>query len=422
MKILSIIIIALSLCISTSFADDQSSGVCVSGYKVYYLNGIFSDPIDRTISAHVVKQMIGNSYNGETLTVYVSNNPSSWNEDLLEVFAQKLEEDPTLSWQLFFKWVSGSFISSALTQALLDYFDINYAQEARELIERLASTSSYSDSTVVDLASTYYSSLLNGYRVMVVPHSQGNLYANAIYNKLNKINDSNNQKIDTDAFGTAGAASPANYVATGDGYVTSDTDHVIDLLRAVVPTTLPSNDDSVPFTTNADRLGHGFLGIYTNSSFEIREHLYNVMQSTLNRISTVVQQFAGGPITATLTWSSNADIDLHIYDPSTHVYYANMQSDIGYLDYDDTVYTGPEHYYSSCENFKEGIYKFGVNYFSGSGSITAYFKLSVLGVDYPTRSITVTTPEGSSGNNSPTILWNVNIEKNGDGSYSADVN
>jgi hypothetical protein len=365
-----------------------------------------------------VKRMLGSSYEGAPLTVDASYNPSSWG-DLLEVFAQKLDEDPTLSWQLFFKWVSGRFISSALTQALEDYFGTTYVHDLHQSVASLSSPLAYTDPTVVSLAETYYSNLLEGHRVMLVPHSQGNLYANAVYGRLSSINTSD---INLEAFGTAGAASPANFVATGDGYVTSDTDHVIDLLRTFIPATLNSNNNSVPFTTSEDRLGHGFYEIYTSTLFGCRQHLYNVMQSTLNRLSNVEQQFSGGPITATLTWSSPGDIDLHTYDPSSHVYYANSHSDIGYLDRDDTVGTGPEHYYSSCENFQEGSYRFGVNYYSGSGSKQATVKLSVLGVDYPSRSVTVTTPRYSSGNNSPVMMWNVSIEKDQDGNFKANVN
>jgi len=145
------------------------------------------------------------------------------------------------------------------------------------------------------------------------------------------------------------------------------------------------------------------------------------MTSTLARISNVTTQFAGGPITATLTWSSPGDIDLHTYDPAAHVYYAARQSSIGYLDRDDTTGTGPEHYYASCNNFQAGNYSFGVNYYSGSGAKQATIKLSVLGVDYPARSVTVTSPRGSSGNNSPTILYNVLIENSNNGGYKATV-
>lgn len=367
--------------------------------------------------------MLGNTYNNEHLSVFTSYNPTDGflgAGDLIEVFAQKLNEDPTLKWQLFFRWITGSFITQALSIALQDYININGTQKLAQAITKLSSPLGYTDSVVVGHSQTYEQALLAGKRVMLVSHSQGNLYANAIYGRLQNKNSS---EYDLKAFGMAGVASPANFVATGDGYVTSDTDHIIDVLRLLAPATLPSNDSSVPFTTSEDRLGHGFIEIYTNQVFGvIREHVKNVMNSTLARISTITPNFTGGPITATLTWDSPGDIDLHTFEPSgSHVYYANLQGVVGFLDRDDVSGTGPEHYFASCQNFMLGNYAFGVNYYSGSGLKRATVKLSVLGVDYPARSVIVTVPRSSSGNNSPIMLWNINIRFSDINGYTATV-
>ena len=50
----------------------------------------------------------------------------------------------------------------------------------------------------------------------------------------------------------------------------------------------------------------------------------------------------------TLTWDANPDVDLHIFEPQRHVYYASRIGYNGYLDLDDTNGYGPEHYYTNC--------------------------------------------------------------------------
>lgn len=363
------------------------SSNCGSVYAVFFLNGIRTTIERAHENAQIVREMLGNNYNGTPLTVYTSYNPTEtrYNPfaydqgDLAEVYAQK-------------------------------------EAEGKEL---------YEDGVVTHHAATYATSLLAGNHVMVVSHSQGNLYANAIYGYLRE-NFGNN--LNFAAFGIAAVATPANFVATGDGYVTSSTDLVIDMVRRRYPV-LPSNDSTVGESPASDRFGHGFSEIYTNSDYLIRNHTKRVMTDTLARLSSTLTTQAAGPITATLTWSSPGDIDLHTYEPvltnfgeKSHVYYANRQGFIGYLDRDDIVGTGPEHYYAACENFIPGQYEFGINYYSGSGAKKVDMKISALGVDYPTVSTTVVIPQGPSGNSRPLMMREVTIlERQDNGVYRAVV-
>lgn len=408
---------------SCALAQSTDSSLCSSGYSVFFGNGVRTEPAGAYASGAIVSSLLGNSYNQEPITVRVSYNPTSGILiDLLEAFAQKLTEDPTLSWQLFFRWVSGRFISTSLLNILEDYFGTTGGHKIAQAAASLSSPQAYTDTTVVAHASNYQSALLAGQRVMVVAHSQGNLYANAAFGRLRSTNTG---AYNLNAFGIAAVATPANFVGTGDTYVTSDTDRVIDAVRIIAPATLPENDNSVPDFPAADKTGHGFQEIYTNSQFPaIRDHTKNVMYTTLARIAAVTPSpSANGPITATLTWSSPGDVDLHTYEPpfNFHVFYAARNGTVGFLDRDDTTGTGPEHYYTSCNNFKAGTYTFGVNYYSGSGTKQASVKLSVLGVDYPARSVTLTTPLGSSGDNSPVILYRVTISPNGRGGYQSTI-
>lgn len=425
MKRKVILLVAVCILSGSVSAQQAESSYCTTGYTVFYGNGIMDDVTERDLSVRRVRSMLGSEFAGEPISKYaMSINPSDGLlGDLLESFAQKLAEDRSLSWQLFFRWVSGEFVSSSVENILMDYFGFDGPNRIYQAAARLGGQTGYTDPTVVQHVSNYESELLAGKRVMVVSHSQGNLYSNAAYARLQRLGRT---EYNLHAFGIAAIATPATNVATGDDYVTSDTDLVMDAVRNIVsPATLPANDFSVPSFASGDpyRLGHSFNGVYTSQSYiGIRVHSLNVMRSTLARLSSVTpSQAASGPLTATLTWNINGDVDLHTYEPAAHVYYAAPTGYVGYLDRDDTVTTGPEHYYTSCENFAAGTYRFGVNYYSGSGPRTASIQLSVLGVNYPARSIVLTSPEGYSGNNSPSILFQVDVVSDDNGGFRASV-
>lgn len=403
--------------------QEAQTALCQTGYSVFFGNGILADFASYNTSIARIEATFGTTYEGNPITKYqISLNPTDeLFRDLLEAFSQKLAEDPTLSWQLFFRWASGQFINQALATVFSDYIGVNGAQKIAQAATRLSSPVAFSDRTVVDHASTYKSELLAGQRVLLVAHSQGNLYANAVYRKL--LSEPSTD-YNLNAFGIAAVATPANSVATNDTYVTSDTDLIMQVVRVVAPATLSSNDSSVPLFPAGDRFGHGFNEIYYSLTrySELRFHTGHVMETTLSRIAAVATTTsANGPITATLTWNSPADVDLHTFEPTAHVYYANLRGPVGFLDRDDTRGTGPEHYFASCSGFREGEYSFGVNYYSGSGPKTASVKASILGVNYPARSIVLTSPEGRSGDSSPAILFRVTIGKDTNGKFNATV-
>ncbi len=102
----------------------------------------------------------------------------------------------------------------------------------------------------------------------------------------------------------------------------------------------------------------------------------------------------------TLTWGSQPNIDLHVFEPNSHVYYSNRSGEVGFLDVDDTNGYGPVHYYSTCEKLIEGRYDVKLNFFSGSGSDVANVTIEA-GTETFTSSAVVSTPSGSAGNASP---------------------
>jgi len=99
-------------------------------------------------------------------------------------------------------------------------------------------------------------------RVLVVPHSQGNLYSNASYNRLFG-------QAPTPPTGTVkivGVATPADVVQGNGLYRTSSTDLLISGIRLVLRTTLPANTNwgiSPLLLSPAYSGGHSFIGYLT---------------------------------------------------------------------------------------------------------------------------------------------------------------
>lgn len=417
-------ILLLAICLPCLFyvqsvhAQSDQSALCSVGYVVYFGNGIMHDEVNSNGSRNLLREAIGTMYVNQPIDFQVSVNPSGgFLPDLIESFAQKLAEDPTLQWSMFFRWISGQFINSALSIAFDDLIGTRAVNSVAQEVTRLSSPAAFSDPTVVRHSETYRDQLLAGKKILIVAHSQGNLYANAVYRRL-----ASTSGVNISAVSIAAVATPANSVVSGEGYVTTDADQVIGLVRLVAPATLADNEFSVPLLPAADRLGHGFNEIYISSAFpQLKSRVLSLTGAALSRLSRVTTDSATGPITTTMTWSSPGDVDLHTFEPGGHVYYGDPRGVVGYLDRDDTAGTGPEHYYAQCANFTAGSYRFGVNYYSGNGARTVTMQLSVLGISYPARTLVVTTSLGTSGNNWPSILFTVDVTKNANGQFSASV-
>lgn len=105
-----------------------------------------------------------------------------------------------------------------------------------------------------------------------------------------------------------------------------------------------------------------------------------------------------GLITAKVTWGSNPDIDLHVLEPSSHVWSGNLNGNNGVLATTDSDGTGPEYYYSGC-TLQKGKYKIKLNYVAGSTNESPVVTVTAGPYFYQTKLDLAVV--GSSGNSSP---------------------
>ena len=342
---------------------------------------------------------------GEEIAYEVAYNYTEGFGDFIETFDQRLlEQDAELvgRYELFFESLRGdgpwwSAIGHALPQ-LLDIRDswIDWYQAA--IVQRLTSLFG-SPPTEVNYAehrARIDNWVVEGKKLLFVAHSQGNLFANAAYGYASG-------QLPADAVKLVHIA-PASPSLNGP-HTLADLDLVINGLR--VAGSVPANTDNIPgyllrpagVNGQKDILGHGLLEIYINQQLAIASRVRTQIDSALNSLVTPPAEASSGFFTATLTWNGSGDVDLHVYEPGgDHVYYSNMTGRAGYLDVDNTVANGPEHYYASCspDRLQAGTYRVAVaNYARATGRAAtvqiASWEDGVLG----TRTVTVADPTGS---------------------------
>jgi hypothetical protein len=262
----------------------------------------------------------------------------------------------------------------------------------------------------------YRAAILEGKKVVLVSHSQGNLFANQAY--------SSRSANERQSFGIASVANPDSFVAGNGPYTMLLEDLVVAAVRAVklaVGGALPLPPNTTNGLTISDLTGHGFSASYlagANSSTRITDDVA-FLRATLTQPSATG---SSGIITVTLTWGSQPDVDLHVFEPNgTHVYYANRFGPSGFLDVDDVSGFGPEHYTVRCtDTLETGTYRIGVNYYFGTAPEVANVVIAA-GLNVKSYSIFLSNSLGSSGDVNPVPVGNIVVTVNNLGDFDFSI-
>jgi uncharacterized protein YfaP (DUF2135 family) len=121
------------------------------------------------------------------------------------------------------------------------------------------------------------------------------------------------------------------------------------------------------------------------------------------------------------------DVDLHTFEPNgAHVYYAQATGTSGFLDTDNTVANGPEHYVATCDTsrLQTGSYRIAINNYSSATGRTATVQAASL-VDGALLTVMLDVgPElGSGGNASPIGVMTVTVTRDvTTGEYQVQAN
>ena len=263
---------------------------------------------------------------------------------------------------------------------------------------------------------TYKNKIAEGKKVLLVAHSQGNLFGNGVFTLLDRD--------EQQSFGMVAVANVDNNVlGQSSPYTTLDSDKVIQALRAAqfgLPTRpLPPNtqNSGVP----EDSLGHLFIQSYMTDGSNSAGRITGQIIAALDGLVSPYQTVEPGPITVTLTWGGSTDIDLHVYEPNdSHVFFENFDGPSGSLDRDDRSGHGPEHYYVySCENLEQGVYHVGLDYFDGTSPEVAVVHIEA-GLLFRTYEVYMQSEDYGSAH-SPDLTANIWVKSGDNGGYEFEI-
>ena len=366
---------AAALCLALLLAapaSAQTETQCESNdLVVAYSNGMFNVMYDAYQSMLTLKKrmepLVEDDYDAQFILSY-NQSEAAWRQ-LLQVADQRSYDE----WEIIIRESESGEGPDWLEQTRIDY------------------QASVQENTWVDdvdlqnHVQRYRSAILEGKKVLVASHSQGNFYANAAFYAVN-----------SPSMGIVGAAVPASEIAGSGVYFTLTQDKVMNAVRALYPTTLPANVTNSGVTSS----GHEYLADYL-FGVPAGRMLMDAYIARIDAIEAPDNDATDGIITVTLEWGSEPDVDLHVFEPNgTHVYYRNRRGASGFLDVDDTSGFGPEHYYASCEGLLPGTYRVGVNYYRGDAPETARVQVEA-GDEVRSFSQPLASDRGSGGNQSP---------------------
>lgn len=370
---------------SIGYSADGS--FCQKGVYVYFGNGVWNDFEQASASQYLLERRLETRVSGTDLegviTYDVAHNPSmGLLADLLETFVQNTQTDESQFWRYL---------------ASLDPVPDEFRDLLIETANKVNASILNANPAVQEHVVKYNKVLSEGNKVVVVAHSQGNLFAN--------IAELGITPQYANGFGIVSVANPDDFVAGGGPYTTIDEDLII----WGVPGSLPANLDNFSFINWSDLTGHTFATSYMASGRPAATKILNDTVDMANGLSYPDTDLGIGAITATLTWNSMPDLDLHVFEPSgSHVYYGSPIGTSGFLDRDDVNGYGPEHYFVSCDKVETGIYRFGVNYYSGPyleiGTLTLQAGDQVL-----SRQQAFTQAMGYSGDSNPRIIFELQV-------------
>ncbi len=397
-RIIAVLCMLLVLCASKASAEGLFCSQ-ETGTVVVFGNGILSTERDADYARDRIENLLRTTLTPEEfrqLEFKIAYNQSYGRfNDLYESLKQRLGTDNAVT--SFWRWLSG-------LEAL--------PEVAQEAFFNAATSFDFSTRVgTVDLdkhLALYRAKTLEGKKVLVVSHSQGNFFANAAHQTLY----SGASPLATRSFGIVSVANPASFVGGNGPYTTLLEDGIIAAISLVTvpgisPPLLPNLTNILSGARTSDWKGHSFIDEYMATGSRSVAKIVPDIIATMSGLEQPTQVTQSGIITVTLMWGVQPDVDLHAFEPNgTHVFYARLQGISGRLDLDDITGIGPEHYFVPCATLEAGTYRIGVNYFSGTAPETANVQIAA-GTSVRSFSVPLPVARGRAGDTTPAFVADV---------------
>lgn len=395
-----------------------------AGYTLGFFNGVWNTYREATDGLLALNQVTTNTYNGLPISGEVFYNHTGCGtvgatclQDVAEVFIQRATAvDPAGNYsnrlEFFWDLMSGSSTLTATISGIIGLVTSPLDAIAADLRGQMVAGMSYQLShppTAADYVThnTRLDALkTEGQKLLLVAHSQGNLFVNQAYDHI------------LQSVGAPGVSvvhiAPASPTLRGP-HILAVIDLVINALRLVG--TVPAvNSYILPSTS--DLSGHTLVGTYLDPTRSARTDIQTLLMNALAGLGVPAITTTGGALgsfTVTLNWSGMGDEDMHVFEPlGAHVYYASKAGATGYLDVDNTVGLGPEHYYGSCDPtiLQPGTYSIGINNFNMADFQTATVQVATANAGVLlTKQVNTGATVGPAGDAAPIPVASVTVTK-----------
>lgn len=382
-------------CDAPSFPIADEPPLCrelQAGYVVGFFNGVLNTHGSAMDSLNQLKNALGygKTYNQQPIRYELFYNQSSGWDDFVETFGQF--NDVTggqfdKRWSAFWEAARGRGTRAkdprnggplSFLDVLID-ISVSGFYQLQALLDRLtaftvnAVTKSIGHFTAnpptqADIqrhTSRIQSLAVDGVKMLLVAHSQGNMFVNHAYTAAIKVPGYTKASI-----GVVHVAPPHDSLK--GNHSLTDKDVIINSLRASGPFAIAESNVTIPedHLLLNDHTGHGFLETYLKKGLAPRKQILGFANSTLKGLSDPpnAAAYVNELFKVTLMWASEGDMDLHATEPDQrHVFFANRKGASGELIIDNRSGFGPEIYRVPCDEDKTqvGEYEFSVTNFAG---------------------------------------------------------
>ncbi|MBU2886196.1 KTSC domain-containing protein [Gilvimarinus agarilyticus] len=178
LSMLTTIIIIITFSSSHSFAICENN---IDNTKTYYINGMFTTVDDYFANKSIISELLDNYFPDQGFSKHVYGSHNNKNEKLLyqaaEVARQKIEDNVQHAKEVLISFLNNE-TSNINSDAELDVLK-SYLQDISRIYKITLSESDTlsAENEIIDLLNTCS-------RVILITHSQGNFYGNAIYTNL----------------------------------------------------------------------------------------------------------------------------------------------------------------------------------------------------------------------------------------------
>ena len=220
-------------------------------FEVFHINGIMTTRIQAGQNRDRIRVVYGNAYNGHLIFYGLGYNQTrGFATDLYQSALQVISGYAGATWDKFMNAVTFSVYSIGMPEATAKAI-------AKVVTDKYAFTkpSPYQDQDLTDIMNEINSQTAGGAnayhkaRKVFVPHSQGNLYMNLVYDKLIA------NGTPAASMGVVGMAVPYSSVRSGNTYVTSWNDVVVDATRVADVEQHPRPERDHPVPAERRRIG-----------------------------------------------------------------------------------------------------------------------------------------------------------------------